>query len=150
MIWIFLKKKEVIRCCKKTQRALPELCSPATPLGPTISSPLGSSSSHTPPTSSSNFDHFCACSTLWEKEERKKWQKSVGYVRWSHCTLFRDGTQHPSGPGWLCGKAHACFKISTKQDAILDFRKISSVFGHIRMGRSFLKKSSGHNRHQYT
>ena len=105
-----------------------------------MSSPsASSSSSHTPsPTSSSSFSHFCACSTLCEKEN--KWQRSAGYARGSCCTLFRDGMQHPSGPKWSHGKAHACFIISSDMDVILDFKRFSSVFGYIRRGRSLFKK----------
>ena len=33
-----------------------------------------------------------------EKRREKEQQRSVSHVRWSHCTLFRDGMHHPSGP----------------------------------------------------
>ena len=92
-----------------------------------ITSPSGSSC--TPwPNISSNFTSFCACSTLWKEKQ----QKLISYVRGNHCTWFRDGIQHPSGPGWSRDKTCTIMKFSLKVDAILELShildKVHSIF----------------------
>ena len=97
------KKQEIIWIWKKG--ILPELCSTASPLGPTmVISPSGSSSCllflpH-------HFFQFHQLLCLQYTLEGRSSKRSVSYMRGSHCIPFIDGMQHPSGPRWPCDKVH--------------------------------------------
>ena len=117
---------------KEKKGVLPELKDPnASLLGPAITSPSSSSSAFPWPTISSNFTIFCACSTLWTEEQ----QMLISYMRRSHCTHFRNGVQHPSGPRWLHDKMCAIPIFSLRADAILEFSYILDAYTVFLRGR---------------
>ena len=157
-ILVRLKKKERIHTpikecdwrdnliLEKVKGVLPELRGSTTsPLGPTITSPSSSSSSsHFFPAISPNLISFCACNMLLKEE----WQKSVSYMRGSYCIPFRDGTQHPSGPGWPCDKVCANLKDSEEAGCHFEFQAMFLIFWTYTWGACSFRESRSYTKIQ--
>ena len=142
----FKQKKVVVRCWKKTQRPLPELCSPAIPLGPTMSSPLGSSSFCISPTSSSNLDCFCVCSTLWEKKKERsgKSQLAMHDRAVAHCLEM--AWNIPQVPDYHMVKQIHTSKFQPSRKPFWSLGKFQSFWTH-KKGQIISKEVRQSNRH---